>query len=1266
MWFGSYDGVNCFDGRDIEVFRADFSQSSTLDNNVILGIDRADGNDLWITSQTGINRFSRTERRVVSNYSRMANGHLCSNSAGNTWLVGSDSVAYYDTGLRRFVGLDKFGVTVRNPEARAFVTGDGELWIFPDSAASGELCKVSVGAFGHGAAEAAGNISRVNFHPLNIENIFYQDDKSFCFIDSEKNLYLYDLWRQTKVYIRNISPLLAKYGAIVGIVPYYEDLMIAFRTNGLVQLKATESYREVMIDRNLRIFCLYKDSEQGILWIGVDGRGAMMYAKRHSIATNLMTQHLSPNFTRQVRSVMTDRHGGLWFGTKGDGLVHIKEYDKGMSADNAVVFFPGKRQTAQAYMREDTEFSVFSLRESHYMNGFWIGSGSAGLFYHLFGDTCLRHLDVPSGRQIEEVHEVHEANDTTLYLATSNGFHRFVLDRPADRSGGRIAVRHTQSYRFFHEQQEISTFFSMIPEGDSVLWLGSRDRGLVRFAVSTGDYWVFSLKALLGKSVDDVLCIHRMKTGDMLVGTTSGLVRLHFTGKKIDARYAGREQGLLNDMIHGILEDADGFVWLSTNKGLIKYDPVNGSFHAYYYSGDVQIGEFSDDAYYECPYSGRLFFGGMDGLLYLERSSSDDFSYYPDILLRRLSFGHNRANLADHMTGEGTLKFRDTDGEFTLAFAVPDYISASNIEYSWMLDGYDKEWSQFGANNEATYADVPAGNYVFRARYRKDVFDTKSRSIAIPILILPLWYRTLLARLLFAVLLGAAALFVSVVLCRSVRHKRTIEKLLRIEGGNTSDAGPAGHNRKIVAGLTSIYRACDRWQCGSPDLRQNDVPGFVQEIVLSLLLPADLSVGANVEIPPPLARFTVTGQLRVKDISDEVAYQLMKRGIDLSNIESNIPDDLCFPVYRNAFRLLFNYIYLFAADARRFSLSASQTDERLLLSLRGSKERLERLCKCLTDEYYDAPAASPERDAVFGMQLLRQLVMNMMKQMQPAVVLSETELCVSFPPAEVCGQPAGPDRKVVLLLEDHDEMGWQISEILSGAYDVRRVRSIRQAIEFIEAAPPVAFLVDMMMYTEAENSFIEFFERSDTLLSRTAFVLLFTWGGVSSVRRDLIVAADGLVVLPYDIVFLHEIVCRAIYGRADAKQVRIGGLSENLAGLVTCTTGEQAEFVRRMVTIIEQNIDRENLGSSFIAERMAMSSRKFYRKFKEISSYPPAEFIKNYRLEKAASLLAGNIPIKDVIAEIGIASRSYLYREFVAKYGMSPSDYRSLYGKKSI
>ena len=172
---------------------------------------------------------------------------------------------------------------------------------------------------------------------------------------------------------------------------------------------------------------------------------------------------------------------------------------------------------------------------------------------------------------------------------------------------------------------------------------------------------------------------------------------------------------------------------------------------------------------------------------------------------------------------------------------------------------------------------------------------------------------------------------------------------------------------------------------------------------------------------------------------------------------------------------------------------------------------------------------------------------------------------------------------------------------------------------------------------------------------------MLPWKGFSRTRRDLILHADAFVVLPYDVVYLGEIVHRAVFGRMGVKQLRVDGLAENVANMFSCTTGEQVEFIRRMVSIIEENIDRENLGSSFIADRLAMSSRQFYRKFKEVSDSSPAEFIKNYRLEKAAALLLGGMPIKEVIVEIGITSRSYFYREFTARYGMTPSDFRTLH-----
>ena len=93
--------------------------------------------------------------------------------------------------------------------------------------------------------------------------------------------------------------------------------------------------------------------------------------------------------------------------------------------------------------------------------------------------------------------------------------------------------------------------------------------------------------------------------------------------------------------------------------------------------------------------------------------------------------------------------------------------------------------------------------------------------------------------------------------------------------------------------------------------------------------------------------------------------------------------------------------------------------------------------------------------------------------------------------------------------------------------------------------------------------------------------------------------------------------------------------------------------------MVEQNLDREDLGSTFVAEQMLMSPRQFNRKLKEISGMSPSDLIKDYRMEKAARLLRDEaLSIQEVIADVGISSRAYFYKEFTRKFGMTPKVYR--------
>ncbi len=116
---------------------------------------------------------------------------------------------------------------------------------------------------------------------------------------------------------------------------------------------------------------------------------------------------------------------------------------------------------------------------------------------------------------------------------------------------------------------------------------------------------------------------------------------------------------------------------------------------------------------------------------------------------------------------------------------------------------------------------------------------------------------------------------------------------------------------------------------------------------------------------------------------------------------------------------------------------------------------------------------------------------------------------------------------------------------------------------------------------------------------------------------------------------------------------------------MTCTTTEQINFIWKVTHIIKQNLNKEDLSSTFIADQMAMSPRLFYRKFKERSEISPSDLIRSYQIEKATSLLlTTDTSIQDIIADVGISSRAYFYKEFTRKFDMTPKDYRELDKKK--
>jgi len=1257
MWFGTYDGVNCYDGKEMDVYRSDFSTGLT--NNVIYRIQQADNNFLWISTGSGLNRFSPLQRKVVASYDMTDTYCLHSNSNGNAWILSHSYLSYYNTRFHRFVNVESPPMEVDNLATRAFVTNDGKLWVFP-KASTGGMYQFSLDSFEQDTISTKLHTSSSTFHSKAIDYIYYQNDV-FCFIDSDKDLYMHDISRKSTIYIQNIASLVQKYGEIKGIVPFYKDIIIGFLRNGLIRLSTSHKYEEEIINQNIRIFDVYKDSKQGILWVGSDGQGAGAYAKKYSIATNLKLHTLSPNLSRQVRALMTDRYGGLWFGTKGDGLIHIPDYRNNMDASKATVYFPDFKKKMSSYTKEHKEFQIFTLQQSHYMDGFWADSGITGLFYYSFKDDRLHQVinDTLINNKGFEIHGIHEVNDSTLYLAVyGGGLRKLILDK----SDGKIRAKAQKQYHFYYEQREISSFFSMVAEGDSVLWLGSRDKGnVVRFNKKTEEYHVISLKSLLDKAVDDVLCMYRFSDGRLYLGTTSGLVCLTFENNKVNAQYIGREQGFLNDMIHGILKDANDFLWLGTNKGLIKYNPDNHSSHAYYYTGGVQIGEFSDGAYYKCPYTGNLFFGGIDGLLYMEQEVAASPEYFPDMLLRKLLIGQNKVNLADYLTKDG-IRLKSPDNSFSLKFVVPDYINGSDVEYSYKLEGYNDEWTPFSGITEASFSEVPVGDYIFKVRYKKDVFDTNYKHFSIPVNISPLWYQTSLARIIY-ILLAAFIVLYTIILFRKYFHNvRMVKKMQEMEQKN----GPLGkldnlQGRDLINAFTIIYQMCDQLRAENTSYEQRcQNVELIRETVMALIFSSDALSNEEARKLSPV-HFTISGRMCLKELAEEVLSLFERRSEETSMINIEIPSSFSFEIYKNALRCFFFYIYSFIfynKDVVGITINAWEEQEKMYLTVTSEDGSIKELNKVLSGA--QPVAILKHIDEEFQMRMLRHFVLSALGQICDSYNYEDFEggqrLTFIFSPVVIPKQSVS--KQTVLLLEDRDEMTWLITSLLSSEYQVHQVKTIQSAFEYIKQTPPAVFLVDMLIYANIEETFMEYISKNRPLLSKTAFIPMLTWKASTSIQQELILWSDAHIILPYDILFLNKVLHQAVYGKQEAKQIYVEELGD-FSDQIMCCTNEQADFIKKFIRVVEQNLDKEDLGSTFIAEQLAMSPRQFYRKFKEISGMPPSDLIKNYRMEKAARLLLNDeLSIQDVISDVGISSRSYFYKEFTRKFGMTPKDYR--------
>jgi len=194
-----------------------------------------------------------------------------------------------------------------------------------------------------------------------------------------------------------------------------------------------------------------------------------------------------------------------------------------------------------------------------------------------------------------------------------------------------------------------------------------------------------------------VLCIHESKNGDLWFGTMLGLslLRKQDRSNPVFTRYF-MKNGLPNDVIYGILEDDNGYIWLSTNNGLSRFDPETETFKNFDTRDGLHNNEFNTGAYLKTSV-GNFIFGGVNGASEFNPDSLIDNPYLPPVVLTSFEIYNQPAKLdqAIPFVEEVTLPYRDN--HFSFEFASLDFSKPERNRYAYMLEGFDEHWIQSGS-----------------------------------------------------------------------------------------------------------------------------------------------------------------------------------------------------------------------------------------------------------------------------------------------------------------------------------------------------------------------------------------------------------------------------------------------------------------------------------------------------------------------------------------------------------------------------------------
>ena len=1285
IWIGSCDGLNIFDGTNIHVYNPVNPTKAPLSGNLINNIMETEKDVLWIQTNYGLDRLD-TKLQTSKSFTEFKDKNYMAKSRDNDLFIVKDDgyIYYYQPEKQLFQKLEvpqiAFGHVLST-----IIDKNNILWVFTSNndTRSYQIIK--------NKEEIALTPNNLFKHSEQLLWAFAEEDLIY-FIDKTYSLYEYDFGNQQQYFIADLKAEVETRGEVSSIIKQQNDYYIGFKSSGLIVLKymSDQKIKYQMQDTEIHsgIFCLMKDKYQDIVWIGTDGQGVYMYFNDAFSITNTLLDTPVYQINNPVRTVYYDEEQTLWIGTKGGGILRIRNYSP---ETNAAVSFD-RISISNSTLTDNTVY-CFAPGSA---NRLWIGTEN-GLNYYSYQNKQLKAFTViADGKKVKYVHSINELNDTTLWVSTvGEGIVKVILDKagssPSVKSATRIVLddgRMASNY-----------FFTSFQENDSILWFGNRGYGAYRLNVETEQLTPYRFDNVVNsQTANDIFAIYKNEKGYWL-GTSSGL--LHFNEDY--SHYHDRADLFSNNTVHGILEDQQNNLWISTNQGLVRFNPKTNTGQTYDRENGLEVTEFSDGAFYKDSRTETLFFGGTNGFVTVKPNAYIMADYMPQINLKGLSIFGKEYNIHDFLhdkKGKKILQLDYSRNFFCIDFMAIDYINGNNYSYSYKLDEVSSQWIESGTSASAIFSNLAPGQYTLLVKYKNNMNGKECEPQKLLIQITPPWYLSNWAYILYFILIALFCILAVYRIVHQYRRKqhRMIEKLNREKKEEVYESKLrffTNITHEFCTPLTLIYGPCEKILAyPQSDSYIRKYGKMIQQnteklngLILELLEFRRLETGHKVL---SIQRLSVSDKLR--NIAESFCELAENKNLNYRlDIEPDIEWNTDISCFSKIVNNLISNAFKYTPEEGNITIGLKVENQLLTLNISNSGKGIakENLAK-IFDRYKILDSfemnGKNSRNGL-GLAICKNMVTLLNGEINVSSIQNEiTTFTVTLPELSPTAQEAETPQKVyatgplntntepmeleqttvnfdtskhtVMIIDDDPSMLWFVSEIFVDKYNVLSFNNAAEALASLELKQPDLIISDVMMPEIDGLSFAQKIKQNK-LWSHIPLILLSALHHEDDQVKGIEAGAEVYVTKPFNVKYLEKVVYRLIKRESDLKEYYSSIFSSFKVENGNCIHKEDQEFLDKVIETIEKNITNPDLSVELLSSDLGYSTRQFYRKLKPITDKSPADIIKEYRLTMAERLLlTKNYTIEEIMDKTGFNNRGTFYKLFSQRFGMPPRQYR--------